>query len=111
MAGPLKMSHELDKATFESMTKPLEREREWLRSNDPSKCSTSSKDGKKERTWILDVENRDPQVRSIARASADCISPLKEVGPGTNRAFWGRRLYHYSGANSEGNRYITESQL
>lgn len=107
------MSHELERASYDAMTNPaLEREQEWLR-------STVGKNGKKkeEPHWMGSAENSNPQtqkvvnVRSIARATSNCISPLRDVGPGTNRAFWGRRVYHYSGESSEGNRYITDSQL
>ena len=40
------------------------------------------------------------------------ISPLKEVGPGKQKGFFGRRNYTYGHAiYSEGNRFVKNSEL
>lgn len=55
--------------------------------------------------------NRKWKVHTLARESKGEISPLRPVGPGTARGFWGRRQVHYSGESSEGNRFITAHDL
>lgn len=88
----------------------LEREQRWLKAVAKQEPAT----GKAPAKWPGGenaAHNGKWKVRTLESEPRSVVSPLKEVGPGTTRAFWGRRHVHYSGDSSEGNRFITGSEL
>lgn len=82
----------------------LSKEATWLDEN--------LKKGPKEQKWpgVVDQGGK-MRVRSLERECKSSISPLRPVGPGTERAKFQKRLWEYSGSNSEGNRFVSNDDL
>ena len=55
--------------------------------------------------------NKAMRVTPLMRETKSEMSPLKPVGPGTERATFHRRVIRYRGVSSEGNRFVNNSDL